>query len=276
MRAPDGMQSPTIHDRSVKANVAAGVALQNEGRYEQAVDAHLAVARETGLSADLAFNIGICLGELGARDLAEGYLAMAARQRPGDAAVRRALGNAYGQSGRVRLAEREFRAADPGDGATQLSLAGLYLSMGRYAEGWPLLEARAALHPDVVPPIRLSFPEWQGEEIAGKSILVWLEQGFGDQIQFARFVNTLKARGAARVTLGCRPALADLFRTLAGVDDLIPIGVGLSTRVAAHDYWTRYLSLPGRLGITLETLPTDPYLSAPADRRAKWKTEPKL
>ena len=229
---------------------------------------------QTGLTVDLALNLGICLGELGERDHAESYLALAARQRPGDARIRRLLGNAYAEAGRVRLAEREFLAglaASPDDGATQLSLSGLYLSLGRYAEGWPLLDARVALHPDVVPPIKLAFPEWQGEPVAGKSILVWIEQGFGDQIQFARFANELKARGASRVTLGCRPVLADVFRTLAGVDEMIPIAVGASTRVAQHDYWTRYFSLPGRLGVTLESLPAAPYLSALPERRERWK-----
>jgi hypothetical protein len=86
----------------------------------------------------------------------------------------------------------------------------------------------------------------------------------------ARFANSLKARGAAWVTLGCRPALAHLFSTLAGVDAVIPIAVGAAVQVETHDYWSRYFSLPEPLGVTLETLPAQPYLSAPADRRARW------
>jgi tetratricopeptide (TPR) repeat protein len=266
--------SDGMHSNTAKASFDKGAALQNAGRLAEAVEVYLTVARETGLSLDLALNLGICLAELGERDQAEGYLALAARQRPADANIRRRLGNAYAEAGRVSLAEQEYRAAlaaKPGDGATQLSLASLYLSLGRWAEGWPLLDARVALYPDVVPPIRLAFPEWQGEPVAGKSVLIWIEQGFGDQIQFARFANTLKARGATRVTLGCRPVLAEVFASLAGVDEIIPIAVGQSARVAPHDYWTRYFSLPGRLGVTLETVPAEPYLSAPASRRERWK-----
>jgi hypothetical protein len=48
----------------------------------------------------------------------------------------------------------------------------------------------------------------------------------------------------------------------------VPQGAAVSIR--AYDYWTRFFSLPGRLGITLETLPGRPYLFAPADRRARW------
>jgi len=267
--ASDGM-----HSNTAKASLEKGAALQTARRMAEAVEVYLNAARTGGLTGDLALQLGVCLGELGERDLAEGYLALAARQRPDDPDIRRALGNAYGESGRVRLAERQLLAGlglKPDHGALQLSLASLYLSTGRWAEGWPLLDARVALHPDVVPPIKLAFPEWQGEPVAGKSVLVWIEQGFGDQIQFARFANTLKARGATRVTLGCRPVLAEVFASLAGADEIIPIAVGESTRVAQHDYWTRYFSLPGRLGVTLETLPAEPYLSAPASRRERWK-----
>jgi hypothetical protein len=86
----------------------------------------------------------------------------------------------------------------------------------------------------------------------------------------ARFVGSLKARGAAHVTLGCRPVLAPLFATLAGADAIVPIARGAAAQVATHDYWSRYFSLPEPLGLTLETLPAEPYLSAPTDRLARW------
>jgi hypothetical protein len=187
--------------------------------------------------------------------------------------VRRLLSGTYSEAGRTGEAEAELLAAlalRPDDDQTKVALAGLYLSLGRYAEGWPLLRARIPLHPDVVPPIQLSFPEWRGEPLDGKSVLVWVEQGFGDQIQFARFVNSLKARGASRVTLGCRPILGDLFKTLSGVDAVSPAAVGDTVQIAPHDYWSRYFSLPEPLGVTLETLPSEPYLSVPLDRRPRW------
>ena len=246
--------------------------LQNERRFAEAVEIYTRLARDR-LTVNVAINLGVCFGEVGERAKAEQFLSLAARQRPADANVRRLLGNAYAEAGRTKLAEREYRAAltaRPGDGEAELALAALCLSTGRYAEGWPLLDARVALRPDVVPPLNLSFPEWRGEPVEGKSLLVWVEQGFGDQIQMSRFIDLLKARGAARVTLGCRPALAHLFSTLAGADEIVPIAVKASTTVANHDYWSRYFSLPGHLGITLETLPAEPYLAAPADRRERW------
>lgn len=249
-----------------------GAALQLAGRYGEAVEVYQALA-DRSLTLKLAINLGLSLTEIGERARAVRYLELAAGHAPGEPAVRRMLGSAYAERGDTDRAEVELRAAlalRPEDGQTQLALAGLYLSLGRYAEGWPPLGARIALHPDVVPPIKLSFPEWRGEPLEGKSILIWLEQGFGDQIQFARFANSLKARGAASISLGCRPILSDLFKTLSGVDHVISAALGEKLQIDRHDYWSRYLSLPEPLGVTLETLPTAPYLAAPADRRARW------
>jgi hypothetical protein len=249
-----------------------GAGLQKAGLFGDAAEVYLRLARQA-LTVNLAINLGVCLNEIGDRAGAEHYLALAARQRPQDAAVRRLLGIAYGESGRIDLAEQEFRAvlaAKPADPATELALGALYLSTGRYIEGWPLMAARAELHPDVVPPVAVHFPEWRGEPLEGKSILVWVEQGFGDQIQMARFATTLKARGAGRVTLGCRPALAALFSAIEGVDGVVPVAVGAAAAVGPHDYWSRYFSLAEPLGLTLDTLPAAPYLAAPADRRARW------
>ena len=140
------------------------------------------------------------------------------------------------------------------------------LRAGRWPEGWPMLEERVRLAPDLVPPGPTSYPEWRGEPLEGRSILVWIEQGLGDQIMFGRFAGLLKARGAGQVTLVCRPPVAPVLATIPGVDAVIPIPVGAGAAIPRHQLWTRYFSLPWRLGITLETLPSAPYVQAPAAR----------
>lgn len=137
------------------------------------------------------------------------------------------------------------------------------VGQGRFSEGWPLFEAwrKFALqsHHELLEheaPDR----EWSGQDLAGKHILVVMEQGRGDIIQFARFVPSLRALGA-KVTLVCpdvgvAPILCDLA-------DGVICGSG-----SVHDYhyWTRSMSLPLRLGVTLESLPSAPYIAWPESK----------
>ncbi len=247
--------------------------LQKAGRFADAAEVYTTLAQER-LTGNVAINLGICLNESGQRERASHFLGLAARHEPRNTTFRRLLASALAEAGRFDEAEAELRAVleiAPDDGLAQLALANVYLTSGRYAQGWPLLAARTKHHAAVVPAVNLQFPEWRGEPLAGRSILIWVEQGFGDKIQMARFVNLLKARGAGRITLGCNPELKHLFSTLRGADHLIPIGRGQTTHVETHDFWSRYFSLPEHLGITLDTLPTEPYLAAPLDARDRWR-----
>lgn len=153
----------------------------------------------------------------------------------------------------------------------RMSDAGAMLAEGRYEAGWPLLEGRGEIYPDLVPPLPVRYPEWRGEPLDGKSIMVWVEQGLGDQIMFARFGRLLKERGARHVTLCCRPPLVSILRTVRGVDTVLGTPARQSVVLPRHDYWTRYFSLPLHLGITLSNLPNRPYLSADPGRLAQWR-----
>ena len=161
-------------------------------------------------------------------------------------------------TGRFAEAEAFFRAAlaiDPSCAAPRHSLGALLLSDGRYAQGWPLWEARREVRgPEGNP--RLSFPEWGGEDLSGKHLLVALEQGLGDQILFARFIPELVAR-AGKVTFACDPLLVRLFSGLGC--DLLPVTPGCA--VPRADCWTLSMSLGHKLGVTLETLPAAPYVA---------------
>lgn len=251
----------------------AAVDLHNAGRLAEAIAVYREVAKAQ-LSVTLAGNLGRALYGLGQNAEAETWLNLAARNKAGDAGLRFALGHVYAAQGKVELAELEYRTAlalRPDYPQATVALAGLYLSVGRYPEGWSLMEARTELKSGMIPEGPTSMPPWKGEALGGKAILVCIEQGFGDQIQMCRFVATLRSRGAARVTLCCRPPLVALFENLAGVDAVIPLAPNVVVSVGSHDYWTRYFSLPLHLGITLETLPNAAYITAPADRRAAWR-----
>ena len=150
------------------------------------------------------------------------------------------------------------------DPQMELALGMTLLSLGRYAEGWPLFERRAEGPAGETRPKGLPFPEWQGEDV--RSLVVFREQGFGDTLQFARFVPELVARGV-KVDLMVQPALAPLLTGLGAT--LHPIKGTIDVPVA--DAWAMIASLPGRLGVELQDLPgKTPYLAADPARRAAW------
>jgi hypothetical protein len=146
------------------------------------------------------------------------------------------------------------------------TLAFALLRQGRYAEGFAAYEHREGrLKAETR---QLPTPEWDGSPLNGRTILVWTEQGIGDEIQLARFLPRLREMGASRVLLGCQPANVRALRRL-GPDAVFARfnPGGGQVGVPAHDCWTLLFSLPHRLGVTFETLSGAPYLRAEAERR---------
>jgi len=167
------------------------------------------------------------------------------------------LGTLYMQIGRDKEAELALRTAlrlDPKLASPRYTLALQLLRTGRYLEAWPFWEARRELPEFNIRTPNVTYPEWTGQDLAGKHLVVVLEQGQGDQIQYARFLPQLRRMGA-RVTFVCRPSLAPLF---AGMDaEIRPASAGMP---AEADYWVLILSLGLRLGVTLKNLPAGAYL----------------
>ncbi|MEJ1168800.1 tetratricopeptide repeat protein [Variovorax sp. CCNWLW235] len=103
----------------------------------------------------------------------------------------------------------------------------------------------------------LETPRWSGSEsLAGKTLLVYAEQGLGDTLQFCRYASLVSVLGG-RVVLEVQPALLGILKSLAGVDLL----VGRGEPVPPHDFNCPLASLPLALGTTFQTIPASaPYL----------------
>jgi hypothetical protein len=187
-----------------------------------------------------------------------------AADHPASHAAQHACGAVLSNLGQAAAAEPYLRRAlalDPQSPASQVALAFALLALGRYAEAWPLYEARYELAAGPAKPV-LPIPEWRGEPLAGRRLLVWPDEGLGDQIQFARFASALQRQGLD-VTLACSPALARLFAASLGVP-VIPLGEAMPLPDA--DCWTLGGFLPGRLGLSPQAAPAPPYLTAPPAR----------
>lgn len=152
------------------------------------------------------------------------------------------------------------------DAAVRTMLGLALLGQGRYPEGFAEFEHREGRRTAKVR--QLPTPEWDGGPLAGRRILVWTEQGMGDEIQLARFIPGLRERGAGRIALGCLPPNVRAFGQL-GVDAVFARFRPEGGRIAIppHDCWTLLFSIPRHLGVRRETLSGAPYLTARPRRR---------
>jgi tetratricopeptide (TPR) repeat protein len=142
----------------------------------------------------------------------------------------------------------------------------LHLSRGDYKAGWPGYEwrwQRAGARPR-----DFAQSQWRGEDLRGKTILLHAEQGFGDTIQFARYIPMVAARGA-KIILEVPQALMPLLAGIAGVTAMVARGAALPP----FDLHCPLMSLAGAFGTRLATIPADmPYLHVPLERIEAWRT----
>jgi tetratricopeptide (TPR) repeat protein len=142
------------------------------------------------------------------------------------------------------------------------------LLTGDLSAGWKQYEWR--WHTERLNSEKRNFaqPQWTGsDEIAGKTILLHAEQGFGDTLQFCRYAPRVATRGA-HVILEVQKPLVALMRTLAGDIEIIAKGDSLP----ASDLHCPLLSLPLAFNTEVDTIPREmPYLSVDAAKRDAWR-----
>lgn len=170
---------------------------------------------------------------------------------------------------REEEAERHFRRAlalDPENRNASFNLSTVLLRQGRFEEGWRCLEQRgwyAQLEKN------LPCPRWRGEPLKGRSILIGLEAGLGDMIQFCRYAALLKIQNPSRITLVCHPPLKRLFQSLDGVDEVFAVDDNIPNQ--EWDFWTPPLSMPYYCRTRLDSIPADiPYLHTEKQLAEKW------
>ena len=143
---------------------------------------------------------------------------------------------------------------DPSNITAHFNLAVAYLIQGNYSQGWTAYESRWQYeHLNGALP-NFSQPRWTGQDLKDKTILVCGEQGYGDIIQFIRFVKDLADKGAC-VVVQVDNNLAPLFANITQISQLVTAGQAMP----AFDYWVPVMSIPGILGTTLETLSYSQY-----------------
>ncbi len=219
-------------------------------------------------SADAHCNLGNALQPLLRFTEAEAAYRAAIRLRPEWAPFLSNLGvvlTAQGRLPEALAAQRQALALDPGFVDANYNHAVSLLMAGEYEEGWRQYEWR--WHLAWSKPRDFSQPLWQGEPLAGRTILLHPEQGLGDTLQMARYAALVAARGG-RVVLEAQLPLVRLLRGLAGPVAVVAMGDPLPP----FDLHCPLFSLPRLFATTLATIQAAPYLAADPDLSVAWRT----
>jgi len=177
------------------------------------------------------------------------------------------LGVVLQRMGRPDLAARAYRDAirlDPEMIEAPNNLAMALLLQGDYAQGWPLFETRWRSSHFKTGPRAFEQPMWTGG-LEPKRLLIHAEQGFGDTLQFCRYLPLIDPRH--KIVLEVQAPLVDLMRQLPGVDTVVARGAPLPD----FDAHCPIMSLPLIFGTTLDNIPDEtPYLRADPAKVAGW------
>jgi tetratricopeptide (TPR) repeat protein len=234
--------------------------LQHRGQADAAIAAcRSAVALQPELVEAWCL-LGILLRHESELDAARVAFEGAVAAAPDHAPAQLGLGSVLHDLGRLDAAIAAFRRAqalDPRDDEAPRCEAVSLLLKGDLVAGWAKFDARGR-PVDAAP--------WQGDDLAGRTILIYAEQGLGDTLQFARFAPVVAARGG-RVILQVQRPLVGLMRSLRAVEQVIPA----RQTPPRFDVQAPLMSVPRILGTSLATLPAEvPYLAAAPEQIARW------
>lgn len=255
-------------DIDARRNRAA--ALRALGRFDDALAEYDAALALTGPHAELHYNRALALQQLGRYDdaLASHAAAAAAPADTAQALFTRALARQHLGDDDAALSDyAEACRRDPNHGAARRSEAFCRLLTGDFDAGWRQHEARWEAADVMLHRRHADRPMWTGDEpLAGRTLLLHAEQGYGDTLQFCRYANLAHDAGAT-VIVEAPAALGELLGTLSGVSRVVTEGQPMP----AFDLQCPLMSLPYAFRTTLDTVPADvPYLRADASRRAAW------
>ncbi len=255
----------------VAAHFNLGNLLDASGRPAEAVAVLEKTVRMQPQFAPAHFGLGHALATLGRQEEALPQFERAVGLDPKYGVAWLGLGNAHLALGDHQAAMRAFDQAlrlAPDEPAARLNRALALLALGDYARGLPAYEWRLDTPGSTPAP---PLPRWNGEPLPGRTLLVRAEQGFGDTLQFMRFVP-YAAKLAGRLVLQVQPALLPLLAPAAQAArvELTSAADSATKADASH---VRCLSLPLALGMTtLDAIPArTPYLVIPAAYRRKWR-----
>ncbi|MFM9265650.1 tetratricopeptide repeat protein [Tychonema sp. BBK16] len=262
-----------INPNSIHSIIGLGTVLQQQGQSIEAIECYQQALKLDANNAECFNNIGAVYHEQGNTQAAISYYQQALNLKPDFVDAINNLGHAFSDLGQFQSAfSCHYRALElqPQNSIAHLEYALSLLLFGDLRRGFAEYEWR--WRTPQLKPREFTQPVWDGSSLQGKTILLHLEQGFGDSIQFIRYAPILCNQGA-KVIVACYPELMRLFATVAGVEYL---SVSFEN-LPAFDVYAPLMSLPRILDTTLETIPANiPYLAPPAECNFVLSSEVKM
>lgn len=242
----------------------AGALLRKLGRHELALAAQRRAALLEPGSDAVRNNLANILADLGQNEEAIELRMALVSNGGGDAMTKALVGKSYRSLGRHDEAVEWLttcRDQHPDHPEIAIQLAMAQLAATDYASGFKSFRVR--WQTDELTPRNLARPEWQGDSLAGKRILVLPEQGFGDAMAFSRFLPALRRFDPEKVLLYCEKPVACLYDGIEGAD-------WTGSRMPGpeeYDVWVNLMDLAVAHFDTTEKVPAPAVLSIPPDSR---------
>jgi len=268
--------------------------LHRRGQLEAAVAGYSRTLALSPRHPDAYNNLGVAMRGLGRLEAAVACYKRSLSIRPDDAGIHSNLGNALRELGRYNRAAASHQQAvtlAPQSPVAIFNLGLVLRDLGHLDEAIGCFERALAIRADYVDcrweraltllqkgdlqrgfqdyawrsalrcKLRRPFeqPAWQGEDLQGRTVLVHLDQGFADMVQFARYLPLMAARGG-RVIVECPDIFFRLFATVPDIESVVAAGQTLPP----FDLHAPLATLPALFGTRLETIPDRvPYLTPP-------------
>lgn len=297
-------KSDSIHPGNAFIYNNLGHAFREKGLVDEAVESYQKALQMNPSNAGLYNNLGSILHEKGQLDEAFKCYKKALKLNPEFAGIYSNLGNILQDKGQTDEAILFFRKAlelnpylvesyinlgnslqsnglidealaclqkavqlCPESAYTHYNLSLIYLLTGNFREGWRQYEWRKGI--EDLQYLRTKFPQpiWDGSDIVGKPLLILGEQGFGDVIQFIRYMP-LVAKRKAELIVVCHKELSSLLKNMKDISQVLTYG----EKLPYFDIYCHLLSLPYIFDTSIESIPADvPYISVDAAIIQKWR-----
>lgn len=238
-------------DPTVLNNIS--VCLIELGRLEEACTLRHRALELQPDNYDRAYNLAVTLNMASKFEEALSFMQQTLLKAPENVPALITAGDSLQALGRVDEAVVAFETAislAPEHPEAHFNYGLALLTKGELLCGWEEYEWRkkTGAYKKFKPP--LNVPIWDGEEITGKSLLLYPEQGMGDSINFIRYATLAHERGA-RVFCSCPPSLSRLFQMVKGIEEVIPLGAP----VPVTDYQAAIMELPKVFKTSYDNVP---------------------